>query len=36
MYMGNAKFDSFLQKGMAQKMAEKAAHEEACHPAPRY
>lgn len=36
MYMGDDKFDKFLEKGMAKKMAEKAAHDETYHPAPRH
>ena len=37
MYMGDAKFDNFLEKGMAKKMAEKAAMQpdDSFHPAPR-
>lgn len=36
MYMGDAKFDNFLEKGMAKKMADKAAVQgEDRHPAPR-
>lgn len=34
--MGDAKFDNFLEKGMAKKMADKAAVQgEDRHPAPR-
>lgn len=36
MYMGDAKFEDFLNKGMARKMAIKAQQSDTSHPAPRY